>query len=63
MEHCRENQDPTPALVRAETWLAIAGGANTLRSSPSHFGHTVIGSSDIDWTISKVWPQLRHAYS
>jgi hypothetical protein len=27
MEHCREYLDPTPEIVRAETWLAIAGGA------------------------------------
>lgn len=34
MEHCRANQDPTPAVVRAETWLAIAGGARGIGSFP-----------------------------
>jgi hypothetical protein len=27
MEHCPQNADPNPTTVRAETWLAIAGGA------------------------------------
>jgi len=34
MEHCRENEDPTPAVVRAETWLAIAGGARGIGYFP-----------------------------
>jgi hypothetical protein len=34
MEHCRSNEDPTPAVVRAETWLAIAGGARGIGYFP-----------------------------
>ena len=36
MEHCRENEDPTPtpAVVHAETWLAIAGGARGIGYFP-----------------------------
>ena len=34
MEHCRHNQDPTPEVVRAETWLAIAGGARSIGYFP-----------------------------
>jgi hypothetical protein len=41
MEHCRENQDPTPALVRAETWLAIAGGAKGIGYFPDWWEETI----------------------
>jgi len=41
MEHCRENQDPTPAVVRAETWLAIAGGAKGIGYFPDWWEETI----------------------
>jgi hypothetical protein len=41
MEHCRENQDPTPAVVRAETWLAIAGGARGIGYFPDWWEETI----------------------
>ena len=34
MEHCLTNADPTPTTVRAETWLAIAGGARGIGYFP-----------------------------
>ena len=37
MEHCTWNQDPTPAVVRAETWLAIAGGATGIGYFPDYW--------------------------
>jgi hypothetical protein len=37
MEHCRSNEDPTPAVVRAETWLAIAGGAKGIGYFPDYW--------------------------
>jgi hypothetical protein len=37
MEHCRWNEDPTPAVVRAETWLAIAGGAKGIGYFPDYW--------------------------
>ena len=37
MEHCRWNQDPTPGIVRAETWLAIAGGAKGIGYFPDYW--------------------------
>jgi hypothetical protein len=37
MEHCRENEDPTPTTVRAETWLAIAGGARGIGYFPDYW--------------------------
>jgi hypothetical protein len=37
MEHCRWNEDPTPAVVRAETWLAIAGGARGIGYFPDYW--------------------------
>ena len=37
MEHCTWNQDPTPAVVRAETWLAIAGGAKGIGYFPDYW--------------------------
>ncbi len=37
MEHCRSNIDPTPAVVRAETWLAIAGGASGIGYFPDYW--------------------------
>jgi len=41
MEHCRTNQDPTPAVVRAETWLAIAGGAKGIGYFPDWWEETI----------------------
>jgi hypothetical protein len=41
MEHCRENQDPTPTVVRAETWLAIAGGAKGIGYFPDWWEETI----------------------
>jgi hypothetical protein len=41
MEHCRENIDPTPAVVRAETWLAIAGGAKGIGYFPDWWEETI----------------------
>ena len=35
--------DPTPATVRAETWLAVAGGAGAIGYFPNHWT-TAIGS-------------------
>ena len=46
MEHCRENQDPTPAIVRAETWLAIAGGARGIGYFP-------------DWWVEDIRNEVR----
>jgi hypothetical protein len=37
MEHCRENEDPTPTIVRAETWLAVAGGARGIGYFPDYW--------------------------
>jgi hypothetical protein len=41
MEHCRENQDPTPAVVRVETWLAIAGGARGIGYFPDWWAEDI----------------------
>ena len=41
MEHCRENIDPTPEVVRAETWLAIAGGARGIGYFPDWWVETI----------------------
>ncbi len=41
MEHCRANQDPTPAVVRAETWLAIAGGARGIGYFPDYWAEDI----------------------
>ena len=46
MEHCRQNQDPTPAVVRAETWLAIAGGARGIGYFP-------------DWWVEEIRAEVR----
>ena len=46
MEHqCKDQKqlDPTPATVRAETWLAVAGGAGAIGYFPNHWT-TAIGS-------------------
>ncbi|MGZ4357372.1 MAG: hypothetical protein ACXVRU_11240 [Gaiellaceae bacterium] len=44
MEHkCNEHKelDPTPATVRAETWLAVAGGAGAIGYFPNHWSRTI----------------------
>jgi hypothetical protein len=41
MEHCRENEDPTPQVVRAETWLAIAGGATGIGYFPDYWAEDI----------------------
>jgi hypothetical protein len=41
MEHCTWNQDPTPAVVRAETWLAIAGGARGIGYFPDYWSDEI----------------------
>ena len=41
MEHCRANEDPTPAVVRAETWLAIAGGARGIGYFPDYWAEDI----------------------
>lgn len=41
MEHCRSNEDPTPAVVRAETWLAIAGGARGIGYFPDYWAENI----------------------
>lgn len=45
MEFCRGRPelDPTPATVRAETWLAIAGGARGIGYFPDHWQPDVAG--------------------
>jgi hypothetical protein len=46
MEHqCKNHKelDPTPATVRAETWLAVAGGAGAIGYFPHHWS-TAIGT-------------------
>jgi hypothetical protein len=47
MEHrCKNDQslDPTPATVRAETWLAIAGGAGAVGYFPNRWGPEIGGA-------------------
>jgi hypothetical protein len=41
MEHCRANEDPTPAIVRAEAWLAIAGGAKGIGYFPDWWAEDI----------------------
>jgi hypothetical protein len=44
MEHeCKNHKelDPTPATVRAETWLAVAGGAGAIGYFPNHWSTTI----------------------
>jgi hypothetical protein len=42
---CRQHAelDPTPATVRAETWLSIAGGANAVGYFPNHWSDPIGG--------------------
>jgi hypothetical protein len=56
MEHpCHDNPslDPTPATVKAETWLAIAGGADGVGYFPNHW------SGDIGATIADTNRQIQ----
>jgi hypothetical protein len=41
MEHCRANEDPTPAVVRAESWLSIAGGARGIGYFPDYWAEDI----------------------
>lgn len=41
MEHCRDGDDPTPATVRAQTWLAIAGGATGIGYFPDYWAEDI----------------------
>jgi hypothetical protein len=41
MEHCTNNEDPTPAVVRAESWLSIAGGARGIGYFPDWWEETI----------------------
>ncbi|MDH5281919.1 MAG: fibronectin type III domain-containing protein, partial [Thermoleophilia bacterium] len=41
MEHCHNNEDPTPVVVRAETWLAIAGGARGIGYFPDWWAEDI----------------------
>jgi hypothetical protein len=41
MEHCRHNEDPSPAIVRVETWLAIAGGARGIGYFPDYWAEDI----------------------
>jgi hypothetical protein len=44
MEHsCRNHRhlDPTPATVRAEAWLAVAGGADAIGYFPNHWSQSI----------------------
>jgi hypothetical protein len=41
MEHCRDNEDPTPEIVKAETWLAIAGGATGIGYFPDYWAEDI----------------------
>ena len=40
---CRKHfeLDPTPATVRAETWLSVAGGANAVGYFPNHWSDPI----------------------
>ncbi|MBA3733904.1 MAG: hypothetical protein H0W90_01710 [Actinobacteria bacterium] len=42
-QECRKQKylDPTPATVRAETWLAIAGGAAAIGYFPNHWSASI----------------------
>ena len=42
-QKCKEQQqlDPTPETVRAETWLAVAGGADAIGYFPNHWSTTI----------------------
>ena len=42
-QKCREQKelDPTPETVRAETWLAVAGGAGAIGYFPNHWSPTI----------------------
>jgi hypothetical protein len=42
-QQCKEHKqlDPTPATVRAETWLAVAGGAGAIGYFPNHWSTTI----------------------
>src|SRR5256714_2012514 len=62
MEHQCKNEkslDPTPATVRAETWLAIAGGAGAVGYFPNHWTPEIGGAiSQNNHEIKALTPAL-----
>ena len=62
MEHqCRNNSslDPTPDTVRAETWLAVAGGAAAIGYFPNNWSPAVGAAiGDVNHEISTLTPAL-----
>jgi hypothetical protein len=62
MEHaCRDNPslDPTPATVKAETWLAIAGGADGIGYFPNRWaGDIGAAIADTNRQIQSLAPAL-----
>lgn len=62
MEHqCSQIRalDPTPATVRAETWLAIAGGADGVGYFPNNWSPEVADEiSRSNWQIKELSPAL-----
>jgi len=61
MEFCggRADVDPTPATVRAETWLAIAGGARGIGWFPAHWQPPIAAAiTRLSTEISALAPAL-----
>jgi hypothetical protein len=61
MEFCngRPELDPTPLTVRAETWLAIAGGARGIGYFPDHWRPEIARSvTQLNTEISALAPAL-----
>jgi len=61
MEFCggRASLDPTPATVRAETWLAIAGGARGVGWFPDHWQPPIAKAvTQVSTEISALAPAL-----
>jgi len=50
-------------MCHPEPLKMIPAAEKTLRSRPSHDGHSVRASSEKDWTMSNWWPQSLQAYS
>jgi hypothetical protein len=59
MEHCRSNQDPTPAVVAVESWLAIAGGARGIGYFPDYWAEDIRnGVRQVNRDIAALAPAL-----
>jgi len=61
MEFCngRPELDPTPLTIRAETWLAIAGGARGIGYFPDHWQAPVAQAvTQLNAEISALGPAL-----